>query len=120
LHDVSWIFHEQNPKTSRQIMKTFLSTFASLAAAFATTQAHANVSNISMAPSPATLASGGASSALSLEQVLRHEPTLSFTSPEGEAFEFVLERAKDTGLLMARHHSHRSHASHRSHYSSRY
>jgi len=89
-------------------MKTFLTSFATLAAAFA---AHA-------APTPANAAAPSFVKDLqniSVSQTSSLGENISIKDAKGDEFDFVLKRAEDTGLMMAYHSSHSSHSSHRSH-----
>lgn len=99
-------------------MKRFLTSFASVLAGFAASQAGATVA------SPAKTVP-----LTRLDDQVQHSvqpaasPVISVKDGKGDLFSFVLKRASDTGLVMAWHESHASHASHSSHsshYSSRY
>jgi hypothetical protein len=93
-------------------MKKFLTTFAGIAAAFA--------SNASTAPVSVALAESstdGSNIAAPQATVLGEQ--IKTIDSNGDQFNFVLKRSDETGLMMAEHSSHASHASHSSHYSSR-
>jgi hypothetical protein len=96
-------------------MKKFLTTFAGIAAAFA--------SNASSVQAPVTVATPttDAHKISSPQQTILGE-NLKFVDTKGDQFNFVLKKSEDTGQMMAWHNSHSSHASHSSHsshYSSR-
>jgi hypothetical protein len=96
-------------------MKKFLTTFAGVAAAFA--------SNATTAPATAALlapTTDGQNIAAPQATVLGEN--IRTIDSKGDQFNFVLKKSADTGLMMAYHSSHSSHASHSSHsshYSSR-
>jgi len=90
-------------------MKKFLTSFAALAAGFATQNAIA--AQVVVEQSTTTEASAAA--------LATPSENLSIKNASGDEFNFVLKRSADTGTLMAYHRSHSSHSSHSSHYSSR-
>lgn len=96
-------------------MKKFMTAFAAIAASFAAHHAEASVNqNPVQAPSNEFATSNASVAA---------NDKISVSDESGNAFNFVLKRSNETGLMMAWHESHASHASHashRSHYSSRY
>ena len=92
-------------------MKKFMTSFATIAAAFSAQHAEAIPSStIQGEAAPVTTANATGQAA---------SKNISVTDKAGDAFAFTLKRSNDTGRLMAFHESHSSHASHSSHYSSR-
>jgi hypothetical protein len=89
-------------------MKKFLTTFAAVAAGFASQVSASNVP-----PNPAPLTGEKAESPASSMPV---EGNVQLRTASGNLAEFTLRRSED-GVLMAGHSSHASHASHASHYS---
>jgi len=97
-------------------MKKFLTTFAGIAAAFASDAAPMS----QLATSNVT---GKDTQNLPAPQTAVLGENIVTTDAKGDQYNFVLKKSEDTGLLMAwhsSHSSHASHASHSSHYSSRY
>ena len=97
-------------------MKKFLTAFAGVAAAFASSAATEKVAAVPTMP-----ALDGQSVAAPQATVLGVNIKSIYSN--GDQFNFVLKRSEDSGLMMAyhsSHSSHASHASHSSHYSSRY
>ncbi len=95
-------------------MKKFLTTFAGIATAFASS-AHA-------AQAPASIAPTIDSQNTVAPQATVLGENITTIDSKGDQFNFVLKKSADTGLMMAyhsSHSSHASHASHSSHYSSR-
>jgi len=96
-------------------MKKFLTTFAGIAAAFASdaaTMSQSTTNNVSVQDAQNMAA----------PQATVLGESIATTNAKGDQFNFVLKKSEDTGLLMAwhsSHSSHASHASHSSHYSSR-
>lgn len=93
-------------------MKKFLSTFACISAAFASSATTAPALTYSMTP---TMDAKN----VSAPQATVLDENITTIDSKGDQFNFVLKRSADTGLMMAWHSSHASHASHSSHYSSR-
>jgi nicotinic acid phosphoribosyltransferase len=92
-------------------MKKFLKTFAVVAAGFAAQSASAAIA-------PVTTDTFDAHEAMATDS-LKQPETIAVRTDSGDAFNFVLKRVTETGLMMAYHTSHASHASHSSHYSGR-
>lgn len=93
-------------------MKKFLTAFAGIAAAFASSATTAPTTTYSTAPAVDA-------KNISAPQATVLGENITTIDAKGDQFRFVLKRSAETGLMMAGHSSHASHASHRSHYSSR-
>ena len=96
-------------------MKKFLTTFAGIAAAFAS-----NSSTAAVGPAPLTPEVDGLKVAAPQATILSEN--IKVIDSKGDQFNFVLKKSEETGQMMAWHNSHSSHASHSSHsshYSSR-
>lgn len=94
-------------------MKKFLTTFAGIAAAFASNAAPV---------ASATFAPEMDANNIAAPQATKLGENIATIDSKGDQFNFILKRSEETGLMMAYHSSHASHASHashRSHYSSR-
>jgi len=90
-------------------MKKFLTTFAAIAAGFATQAATAAVPKADDSVPESAKALHGPTSNQSGAVAVRNDA--------GDQFNFVLKRSGETGQMMAYHESHASHASHASHHS---
>lgn len=93
-------------------MKKFLTTFAAIAAGFASQSASAAIPQGNAEASDRNVAQSPSES-------IQKDGMVAVRNDVGDQFNFVLKRSADTNQLMAYHSSHASHASHRSHYSSR-
>jgi hypothetical protein len=99
--------------SKEQLMKKFLTTFAGIAAAFASNAAS------TVAPTQGDKVAKDAALNIARTQTSALGENIATTNALGDQHNFVLKKSEDTGLLMAWHSSHASHASHKSHYSSR-
>lgn len=96
-------------------MKKFLTTFAGLAAAFASEAG-------AMSQTATNDVSVQDTQNMAAPQATVLGENFATTDAKGDQYNFVLKKSEDTGQLMAwhsSHSSHASHASHSSHYSSR-
>jgi hypothetical protein len=90
--------------------KRFMGVFAAIVSSFAADNSIANTM-FTQESKPAQETPAALTTATS--------QLISVTTNSGDAFDFVLQRSAETGLLMTYHSSHSSHRSHSSHYSSR-